>query len=41
LSTVTALADKLLRLNETPAWLMHFEFQASYEADLPQRMLGY
>lgn len=40
-STISAGADKVLRLDERPPWLIHFEFQASYDADLPQRILRY
>jgi predicted transposase YdaD len=41
LATVVAEADKVLRVKERTPWLMHFELQASYDADLPQRMLRY
>src|SRR4051794_17672715 len=41
LATVTAEADKVFRVRERPAWLMHFEVQVSYDADLPRRMLRY
>jgi hypothetical protein len=40
-STVTAMADKVLRIDERKPWLLHLEFQASYEAHLPRRMLRY
>jgi predicted transposase YdaD len=40
-STVSAMADKVLRIEESQPWLLHFEFQASYEPDLPRRMLQY
>jgi predicted transposase YdaD len=41
LATVIAEADKVFRVNEPLPWLMHFELQASYDAELPQRMLRY
>lgn len=41
LATVIAEADKVFRINERRPWLMHFEAQASYDSDLPQRMLRY
>src|SRR5258708_29282700 len=41
LSTVTAAADKVLRIDEPDPWLLHFEFQASYDARLSQRLLQY
>jgi predicted transposase YdaD len=41
LATVLAEADKVFRVNERRPWLMHFELQVSYDADLPQRMLRY
>ena len=41
LATVSAEADKVFRVNDRPPWLMHFELQASYDVDLPQRMLRY
>src|SRR5690348_9571469 len=41
LSTVTAAADKVLRIDEANPWLLHLEFQASYDAGLSQRVLHY
>lgn len=41
LATVMAEADKVFHIKDRQPWLMHFEFQASYDADLPQRMLRY
>ena len=41
LATVSAEADKVLRINDRAPWLMHFELQASYDGELPQRMLRY
>ena len=40
-STVTAAADKVLRVDEAKPWLPHLEFQASYDAALSQRLLHY
>src|SRR5690242_19036472 len=39
--TVTAAADKVLRVDESDPWLLHLEFQASYDAALSQRLLRY
>src|SRR5688572_9588824 len=41
LSTVTAEADKLLRVNDDPAWLVHLEPQASLDVGLPGRVHTY
>jgi predicted transposase YdaD len=41
LSTVTAAADKVYRINEPLAWLLHMEFQAGRDPVLPQRLLKY
>lgn len=41
LSTVTASADKVLRVRETPPWLLNLEPQAGYERDLGERLLEY
>src|SRR6266568_2915879 len=38
LATVIAEADKVFRVKDQLPWLMHFELQASYDRDLPQRM---
>ena len=40
-STVTAAADKVLRVDEPEPWVLHLEFQASYDAALSQRILRY
>src|SRR5258708_39204092 len=40
-STVTAAADKVLRVDEPDPWLLHLEFQASYDATLSHRLLQY
>jgi hypothetical protein len=37
-STYTGAADKVIRVQEDPSWLMHVEFQASRDASLPGRM---
>src|SRR5712691_5118076 len=41
LSTVTAAADRVLRVEEPDPWLLHLELQASYDRDLVGRMLEY
>ncbi|QEH36073.1 hypothetical protein OJF2_46330 [Aquisphaera giovannonii] len=41
LSTVTAEADSVIRVDEPEPWLAHVEFQTSYNASLPLRMLRY
>ncbi|QEH36075.1 hypothetical protein OJF2_46350 [Aquisphaera giovannonii] len=41
LSTVTAEADSVIRVDEPEPWLAHVEFQTSYDASLPLRMLRY
>ena len=41
LSTVSPVADKVLRVAEPNPWLVHLEFQASYDEDLPERSLQY
>jgi len=40
-STVTAAADRVLRVNETPPWLMHLELQSSRDVELPGRLNVY
>src|SRR5205823_5585325 len=40
-STVTAAADKVLRVLEPDPWLMHLELQASRDRELPDRKLLY
>ena len=41
LSTITAEADKVLRVDGPEPWLAHVELQTSHEADLPRRLLRY
>lgn len=41
LSTITAEADKVLRVEGPEPWLAHFELQSSHEAHLPRRLLRY
>src|SRR5438552_15969026 len=41
LATIIAEADKVFRVKDRLPWLMHFELQVTYDADLPQRMLQY
>jgi predicted transposase YdaD len=41
LSTVTAGADKLLRVEDPEPLLLHLELQAGYEVDLDRRVLKY
>jgi predicted transposase YdaD len=41
LSTVTAEADKILRVEDATPWLVHLELQSSYDADLPLRLARY
>lgn len=41
LSTVTAAADKVIAIAETPPWMMNVELQASADRDLPRRLLSY
>lgn len=41
LATVTAEADKVLRVNDAQPWLAHIEMQATYERRLGRRMLRY
>src|SRR5438128_1359522 len=40
-STVSAAADKVLRVLEPDPWLMHLELQASRDLKLPDRKLQY
>jgi len=37
LATVIAEADKVFRVRDRLPWLMQFELQVSYDANLPQR----
>ena len=41
LSTITAEADKVLRVDGPEPWLAHVELQVSHEASLPRRLLRY
>lgn len=41
LSTVVADADRVLRVGGPSPYLAHFEFQATYDADMAERMLHY
>jgi len=41
LSTITAEADKVLRVEGPQPWLAHVELQTSHEAHLPRRLLRY
>jgi predicted transposase YdaD len=41
LSTVTAAADKVLRVRELAPWLVHLELQAGRDPELPDRHLQY
>ena len=41
LSTLTAEADKVIRIEGARPWLLHIELQASYEDDLPIRLARY
>lgn len=38
LSTVTAAADEVLRVEDIEPWLAHFEFLSSYSRELPRRL---
>ncbi len=40
-STVSAAADKVLRIGDRDPWILHLEFQASRDAKLGDRMLQY
>src|SRR6266508_4531159 len=41
LATVTAEADKVLRVDAPAPWLLHLEFQTSADRALAQRLLRY
>ncbi|HXG10264.1 MAG TPA: hypothetical protein VNK04_10775 [Gemmataceae bacterium] len=41
LSTVTAQADIVVQVGEPVQWLIHLEFQTTYAANLPRRLLMY
>ena len=38
LSTITTEADSVLSVDEAEPWLVHIEFQSSYDPDLPLRL---
>ena len=41
LSTITTEADSVLLVQEVELWVVHLEFQSSYDPDLPLRLQGY
>ena len=41
LSAINADADRVLRVGGSSPYLAHFEFQTTYDADMPERMLHY
>lgn len=41
LSTVTAAADRVLRVHEDPEWLLHVELQSSRDDDFLPNLLAY
>ncbi|MGE3273278.1 MAG: hypothetical protein AB7P40_31385, partial [Chloroflexota bacterium] len=41
LSAVSAEVDKVLRVGDTPPWLVHLEFQSSYDATIGERLVRY
>ena len=41
LSSVTAEADKVIRVEGPQPWLVHIELQAGYDRTLPRRLLRY
>lgn len=41
LSTITAQADKVIRVEGPPPWLIHIEFQAAYDATIGLRQCRY
>jgi len=40
-STVTAAADKVIRVDEPAPWLLHLELQANWDGELDRRLLQY
>lgn len=40
-STVSAAADKVIRVDEDEPWLLHLEFQGAYDSTLPERVQFY
>lgn len=41
LSTITTMADKVVRVEEPEPWMAHFEFQSSYDSGIGLRLLRY
>jgi predicted transposase YdaD len=41
LSTVSASADKVIRVNDPTPWILHLEFQTGSDSNLPRRLLRY
>jgi hypothetical protein len=41
LSTVTAEVDKVMRVGDATPWLVHLEFQSSYDPTIGQRLVRY
>ena len=41
LSTITTEADKILWIEEPAPWIVHVEFQSSYDSELPLRVQRY
>ena len=41
LSTITTEADSVLLVQEAKPWVVHLEFQSSYDLDLPLRLQRY
>ena len=41
LSTITAAADKVLKIEDSPSWILDIEFQSSRDTGVPQQLLKY
>lgn len=41
LSAVSLAADKVLQVNDPVPWLLHVEFQAQWDGELPRRLMAY
>ena len=41
MSTVTAEADKVIRVDGPEPWLVHIELQTGFDRALPRRLLRY
>jgi hypothetical protein len=41
LTTVSTEADKVLRINQDPPWVLHLEFQSSYDPTIGARIASY